>query len=1106
MSLHLILVITLITLASSCQEHCTKYEIVVHPSSEDNCTCSITLNQLINKFILAMGSTTYLENMEIVFQTGIHRQTEIIGCWPLLIERTNMLIIKGQPNVTVDCLGTMTLHVDRVTTLIIQNMHFQNCTCFQGFGIVFETLYLSTVMVTIVDSNFTNSRLILNWRDESIKPLANQTIMISNSVFEDCCSLNPNNMPILFMNHSSGILNFTMQKIDVHNNRSPFLLIVESNCNISSSSAMLTGKNYFTNNANFIINVVSLCANFKLLFSQTEVFLTNNTIDLHSTGGSRTQNNSRSDNNDFDMITKIIISHRDFSSLNTLYIEGMDTLPEKEKVNSPIMMLGVKIHFTHSYAIFSNNGERFDAVIHAQDSDIILHDDVHLSFINNTGENGGAISLDSYSRIIFNASISNISLYFVNNTAHKGGAIYVEDGEESFLYEFPDGRIKIMKIKSVFDLECSVSLVRLTFQGNLAQYGGNSIYGGWVDWTVKNGLTTHSASTINKILTFIERDDASDDVASDPIRICLCEKGQPNCNITDYSIDIYGYVAHLNLVAVGQRYTPVLAYARSNNYGFSNKRLMSPSVLLLKKHCTNVTYKIYSDKRPFLFKPYYQNVPYNNIQIQIENGTNDSATINAKLLFKDLSIKFKAKPCPLGFSLHKIERNCVCQERLLTFGFICDSVTGKIHRTVKQWISIAHEHVNSVSKDAPVIAHQSCPLGYCKTDGGSLSFNLEDRDELCASNRSGILCGGCKTNFSRALGSSGCKICSNNYGILSIIALWMVTGVVLVYFLMCLNLTVSVGTINEFILYCNIIHTPYSTFFTSDTSSSFIRKLIAWPSLDQAFELCLVDGLDTYAVIWLQFLFPLYLCTVAVILIIVHHYSTKFSRFIGSNAIPVLATLILIIYAKLLYLIIQVFSFTTILYPDGYKSTVWLADGNIEFLRGKHIPLFLVTLILLFLSLTYTIMLLVIQVCRVARASTLKPLFDAYTEPYKANHRYWTGLMLVIRVILFTVFSLNQSDNPTINLLAVTLVSISLLMLLYFTGQVYNRLLNNCLQVFFLSNLAITSIARLYQLSTKRYSSAVVYTSTGLAFVIFFGVIIYHAQQQLYSTQAGKKN
>ena len=124
--------------------------------------------------------------------------------------------------------------------------------------------------------------------------------------------------------------------------------------------------------------------------------------------------------------------------------------------------------------------------------------------------------------------------------------------------------------------------------------------------------------------------------------------------------------------------------------------------------------------------------------------------------------------------------------------------------------------------------------------------------------------------------------------------------------------------------------------FTLNFSNSFLSKFIAWLNLDQGIETCLYHGLDDYTVTWLQFLFPLYIWFIAVMMIVTSHYSTRISKFIGNNAVQVLATLFLITYAKLLRLIIEVFSFTRITYPDGYKKTVWLIDGNIEFLRGKH--------------------------------------------------------------------------------------------------------------------------------------------------------------------------
>ena len=129
-------------------------------------------------------------------------------------------------------------------------------------------------------------------------------------------------------------------------------------------------------------------------------------------------------------------------------------------------------------------------------------------------------------------------------------------------------------------------------------------------------------------------------------------------------------------------------------------------------------------------------------------------------------------------------------------------------------------------------------------------------------------------------------------------------------------------------------------------------------------------------------------------IIITSHYSTRISKLSGKNAVPVLATLFLLTYTKLLRLGITVVSFTTITYPDGYTKAVWLYDGNIDYLKGKHIPLFIATLLLLILlSIPYTLSLVSIQwLLKISHyhalfwVQRLKPLLDAYTGPYRANH------------------------------------------------------------------------------------------------------------------------
>ena len=305
--------------------------------------------------------------------------------------------------------------------------------------------------------------------------------------------------------------------------------------------------------------------------------------------------------------------------------------------------------------------------------------------------------------------------------------------------------------------------------------------------------------------------------------------------------------------------------------------------------------------------------------------------------------------------------------------------------------------------------------------------------------------------------------------------------------------------------YVNIISAQRATFFTPGISNSFLSRFIAWLNLNQGFELCLYDGLDDYIVTWLEFLFPLYIWLIAAALIVSSHYSTRISKLTGNNAVQVLATLFLITYAKLLQLIINVFSFTWIPYPDGYDKRVWLIDGNIEFFKGKHVPLVVVTVIFILFTLPYTFILLTIQfLYKVSHYRTmfwvqrLKPFFDAYTGPYRANHRYWTGLLLITRIVLLLIFSSNS--NTSVNLYAIFLTSFALLGWLTFAKLIYEYWVNNFLEIFFLSNLGITTAAILFDNLNGDYSVTI---STSVTFIVFVCIILCHVYKQLLPTKFG---
>ena len=100
-------------------------------------------------------------------------------------------------------------------------------------------------------------------------------------------------------------------------------------------------------------------------------------------------------------------------------------------------------------------------------------------------------------------------------------------------------------------------------------------------------------------------------------------------------------------------------------------------------------------------------------------------------------------------------------------------------------------------------------------------------------------------------------------------------------------------------------------------------------------------------------------------------------------------------------------------------------------------------------------LLLIITVKQPKFLNKLKPLFDAYTGPYKDKHHYWTGLLLLVRIGLFIIFSTNTSGDPAINLLAIVIAVICLFVYLTMFGGVYKIWLLNLLEYSSLLNLVI---------------------------------------------------
>jgi len=121
------------------------------------------------------------------------------------------------------------------------------------------------------------------------------------------------------------------------------------------------------------------------------------------------------------------------------------------------------------------------------------------------------------------------------------------------------------------------------------------------------------------------------------------------------------------------------------------------------------------------------------------------------------------------------------------------------------------------------------------------------------------------------------------------------------------------GNINPFLLSVSIISINTSTILP--TNKPVMLTFISLANLDLGFEICFYNGMDEYAKRWLQLAFPAYLIFIAIFIIITSRYSTRIQRLTARRALPILATLFLLSYTKVLFNISNVLlSHTTIMH------------------------------------------------------------------------------------------------------------------------------------------------------------------------------------------------
>ena len=356
--------------------------------------------------------------------------------------------------------------------------------------------------------------------------------------------------------------------------------------------------------------------------------------------------------------------------------------------------------------------------------------------------------------------------------------------------------------------------------------------------------------------------------------------------------------------------------------------------------------------------------------------------------------------CPIGF--YKIKGECQCDSSLTKYNIECDINDQTVLRPANSWIS-ATTHNNSYTYHISF----DCPFHYCLLHSSHL--NLSTPNSQCQFNRSGLLCGHCQQGLSTVFSCSYCHHCTN-INLLVIVPI-IIAGVVLVILLFLLNLTISEGIINPFILYANIISINDKIYFPNDDEFTATKMLVSFANLDLGIPVCFYNGMDDYAKMWLQLAFPFYLVFIAICLIIASRHFPIVQRLTARRALPVLATLFLLSYTKILLTVSTVlFSFSTITHlPSEHTTTVWSVDGSVPLLEARFIFLFTACLLLFLILIPFSFILLCTRrLSKFRFINRFKPLLDAYQGPYKDKFYYWTGLQLVIRAGFLGISALEK--------------------------------------------------------------------------------------------------
>ncbi len=604
----------------------------------------------------------------------------------------------------------------------------------------------------------------------------------------------------------------------------------------------------------------------------------------------------------------------------------------------------------------------------------------------NTGTRGGGLYLSNGKLVLYNGS----ELILNNNTATvAGGAVFVTEKTKDVLVA--DECFIIIDERSLFN--CTfVGHTATDFHAHINLCGNNApissmIHGSslstcqWITYGETN-FYQHLYSTCNnsKLFSFDDEPVGITKVSSQSVRLQITGPLRPmpgqEFEVFVYSLDIF-------------------------NQSIPDVIILHPVIDGVRTRTGNSNNNIWSLDGVSPAKPLVINAAENaSVEIEILSTSSPARNI----------LTLQLATCYPGLHYDETEHSCKCDKRLSNIG---PGIQCSIHQEVTSiprglWLGVGEGDLKNM------LLWGHCPKYYCKESAGIVNITAQGFSFQCPedSQRTGLLCGTCKENLSVVLSTSLiCTECSNTS--LLELAVILIIGVVMIFTLSFFHLSISEGYLNSMLFYCNVL-SIYSAHFVPASEWKIIFIVADLLSLKLNFNICLYDGMTELVVVLIQYLFVLY---IFILMGIAYKIASRYSLPGSPTNSPskTAATLFVLCYMSLLDSCVQSLAFVHVYDLDGnLVTTRWRGDTSLPYFTSIHsLLVVLAVLVTLFVQLPFTVI-VIFPRCpyKVSYLAKLKPVYDALWAPFRPETRWWLGLRLILRWVLFIcAFTLDSQNS-----------------------------------------------------------------------------------------------